>query len=331
VLVLSAVRKSVECDGMQGYSIPVVSNGTATVNGTVVSIDNVRLDSFIGSGANGFVFAGEDELLKRRVAVKIWPPRLDRARGDENRRAQALAEAQKLARLNSNQIVSIYSAGQLNNGWIYIIMEHVEGVPLKSVRASLDDDFGMRSIFWSNVFRGLQDAQRIGIYHGDLHDGNVLVRAFHATLIDFGTSALAGKSHSLKRHASMVYQFAQRLLPELKYYVTPPDIPNLIPPQYVIYAMDHWVETARELRKLDANLSSISEQDLTLQLTSLADGWLPVIDLSEPVSRWLASRDVSPAVTQAYSSAAKSAVESWWRNRETPNAVASHLRPSTSS
>jgi serine/threonine protein kinase len=316
---------------MEGYSTPVVSNGTATVDGTVVSIDNVRLDSFIGSGANGFVFAGEDELLKRRVAVKIWPPRLDRVRRDENRRAQALAEAQKLARLNSDHIVSVYSAGQLNSGWIYIIMEQVEGVPLKSVRASLDDDFPMRAMFWSDVYRGLYDAQRIGIYHGDLHDGNVLVRAFHATLIDFGTSALAGKGRSLKRHARMVYQFALRLLPELKHYATPPDIPNLIPPQYVIYAMDHWVETGRGLRKLDASLSSISEQDLTLQLTSLANGWSPVVDLSEPVSRWLASRDVSPAVTKAYSSAAKSAVESWWRDRKTPNPVTSHLRPSSSS
>ncbi len=308
-----------------------MSNGTTTIDGTVVSIDNVRLDSLIGSGANGFVFAGEDELLKRRVAVKIWPPRLDRARGDENRRAQALAEAQKLVRLNSNVIVPVYSAGQLDSGWIYVIMEQVEGVPLKSVRASLDDDLPMRAMFWLDVFRGLDDAQRIGIYHGDLHDGNVLVRAFHATLIDFGTSALAGKSRSLNRHARMVHQFAQRLLPELEHYVAPPDIPNLVRPQYVIYAVEQWVQTASGLRRLDVNLSSISDQDLALRLTSLANDWFPVVDLSEPVSRWLASRDVSPEVAQGYSSAAKAAVESWWRDRETQNAVASPLRPSTSS
>jgi serine/threonine protein kinase len=232
---------------------------------------------------------------------------------------QALAEAQKLARLNSDVIVSVYSAGQLDSGWIYVIMEQVEGVPLKSVRASLDGDheFPMRAIFWGDVYKGLDDAQRIGIYHGDLHDGNVLVRAFRATLIDFGTSALAGKTRSLKRHASMVHQFAQRLLPELKHYVAPPDIPNLIPPQYVIHAVHHWVQTASGLRELDASLSSISEQDLTRRLTSLAKRWPPVVDLSEPVSRWLASKDVSPEVVQAYSSAAKAAVESLWRDHET--------------
>ena len=73
-------------------------------------------------------------------------------------------------------------------------MEYVEGVPFTDeVRAGLADasGFAMRMMFWSDVRRGLGDAERVGIYHGDLHGGSVLVRPFHATVIDFGTSALS--------------------------------------------------------------------------------------------------------------------------------------------
>lgn len=111
--------------GMKGYPEPVVSGGGATVRDAIISIDDIRLDRVLGSGANGFVFDGEDMMLKRRVAVKIWPPRLDRPGKD--RAMQALAEAQKLAQLKSDNIVSIYRAGRLDTGWIYIVMEYVEG------------------------------------------------------------------------------------------------------------------------------------------------------------------------------------------------------------
>ena len=70
---------------MRGYPPPVVSGGAATVGDTIISIDDIRLDRVLGEGANGFVFDGEDLVLKRRVAVKIWPPGLHHLdRSDES-------------------------------------------------------------------------------------------------------------------------------------------------------------------------------------------------------------------------------------------------------
>lgn len=140
---------------MEGYPTPVVSGGRAAVGGTIISIDDIRLDKVLGKGANGFVFDGEDLLLKRRVAVKIWPPRLDRPGRDPTKKA--LAEAWKLAHLKSDAIVPIYRAGRLDNNWIYAVMEYVEGVPFTDeVRAELTDaaGFAMRMMFWSDVRRG---------------------------------------------------------------------------------------------------------------------------------------------------------------------------------
>jgi serine/threonine protein kinase len=234
---------------MRGYPEPVVSGGDATVRDTIISIDDIRLDRVLGSGANGFVFDGEDLLLKRRVAVKIWPPRLDRPGKD--RAIQALAEAQKLAQLNSDRIVTIYRAGRLDTGWIYIVMEYVDGVPLTDevlAEYSGPAGFGLRCGFWSNVYSGLDAAEREGVYHGDLHGGNVLVRPFHAKIIDFGTSALAGKSRSLRRHARMVNEFAQWLLPELAEYIAPLDIRKLSEPKFATFLVGEWVDACRDLQ-----------------------------------------------------------------------------------
>lgn len=95
----------------------------------------------------------------------------------------------------------------------------------------------MRCEFWSHVYFGLADAEREGVYHGDLHGGNVLVRPFHVKIIDFGTSALAGKSRSLRRHARMVNEFAQWLLPEYTEYIVPLDIRKLSQPKFATFVV----------------------------------------------------------------------------------------------
>jgi serine/threonine protein kinase len=288
---------------MRGYASPVVSEGRATVGGTTVSIENIRLDRVLGSGANGFVFAGEDLLLKRRVAVKVWPPRKERRRAGEDRTEQALAEARKLAQLDSDVIAPVYQAGRLENGWIYIVMKYIEGDPLKKVRASLNDagGFARRMMYWSDVRKGLGAAESIGIYHGDVHDKNVIVDFFHATLIDFGTSVLKGKGYSLERHARLVNEFAQGLLPELTNYIAPFDIPNLVPPQYTTYAVNQWVEAARSLQELDKLLPGVSEEDLARRLRSLASSnSTTLIDIKTAVVEWLTTKGVSPESLQVY-------------------------------
>jgi len=280
---------------MKGYPEPVVSGGVAKVRDTIISFDDIRLDRVLGSGANGFVFGGEDLLLKRRVAVKIWPPRLDRPGKD--RAIQALAEAQKLAQLKSDNIVTIYRAGWLDTSWIYIVMEYVDAVPLTDeVRAEYGGagGFALRCGFWSNVYFGLDAAEREGVYHGDLHGGNVLVRPFHAKIIDFGTSALAGKSHSLRRHARMVNEFAKWLLPELTEYIAPLDIRKLSQPKFATFLVGEWVDTCRDLQTLEKEISALNEKDLAWRLTRLAKNYSTnLADLNGPIAMWLGNSGVS--------------------------------------
>jgi serine/threonine protein kinase len=272
---------------MKGYPPHVVQNGQAVIDGTVISIEKIRLDRPVGEGANGFVFCGEDLWLNRQVAVKVWPPRRDRSRVNNDRIDQALAEARKIAQFKDKRIASIYSIDRLSNsGWIYAVMEYIEGEPLANVRADLDEGFPERPSIWFHVYSALDVAERAGVYHGDLHGGNVIVTDFlgDVTLIDFGTSILAGKDHSMRRHAKMVNEFAQWLLPELKEYIEPFDIPNLVTPEYATIAVAQWVNAAVELRDLEASLAEMSELDLGRRLRSLATKTSSThINIYEPV------------------------------------------------
>jgi serine/threonine protein kinase len=296
---------------MKGYPRPVVSGGAATLGGAIVSIDNIRLDDVLGEGANAFVFDGQDLVLERRVAVKVWPHRLDQPRKDPTKKA--LAEARKLAQLKSDVIVPIYGAGRLDNGWIYAVMEHVEGVPFTNeVRAEFADSQGlaMRMMFWHDIHRGLSAAERVGIFHGDLHGGNVLVRPFHATLIDFGTSAFSGKKKSRRRHARMVNKFAQQLLPEFKKYIPPIDISTLSDPKFATFLVGEWVDACRDLQNLEKDFSSLTNKELAWRLTLLAGNYSTnLVDFSGPIAMWLKKKGVSRKLLDTYAEKAKAELE----------------------
>jgi serine/threonine protein kinase len=319
---------------MKGYPPPVIQNGKSVIDGTIISIDNIRLDRVLGSGANGFVFSGTDLWLHRPVAIKVWPPRRDRSHANNDRADQAIAEARKIAQFKDKRIASIYRVDRLpDSGWIYAVMEYIEGEPLANVRASLNGESGFltRRGVWHNVFEGLDAAERDGVYHGDVHGGNVIVTSLFgdAVLIDFGTSILARKGHSMRRHARMVNEFARWLLPEFEKYIEPFDIPNLVTPEYATIAVDQWVEAAGQLQELDKSLVEMSELDLGRRLRSLASRTSSThININELVVRWLRSKGVSSECLDIYMLAAKGVLASSWKHRQKwPAGVGLPARP----
>jgi serine/threonine protein kinase len=311
---------------MRGYADPDIVDGTAMIERAPVAIDGIRINRLAGTGANGFVFAGFDERLKRSVAVKVWPPRKDGpARPGQQRVNQALAEAAKVSTLKSAHIVSIYAAGQLHTGWPYVVMEYIDDAPLKDVRAELS--LWDRRDVWHNVYRALDVAERNGIYHGDLHDGNVLVRWFHATVIDFGTSMLSGHEPSLRRHARLVHQFVQRLLPELDEYVPALDVPDQVRPEYVSYVEHVRVEAAESLMELETDLGDLTVEQVRRRLASLANHTsTALIDLVTPILRWLPSAGIEATQIAEYSKVARAEADRR-RAQPWPPTVGLILRP----
>ena len=88
-----------------------------------------KLLRVLGEGGMGIVYLAEQEqLIRRRVALKIIKPGMDSKRV----LARFEAERQALALLDHPNIAQVYDAGTADSGRPYFAMEYVKGSTVKS-------------------------------------------------------------------------------------------------------------------------------------------------------------------------------------------------------
>ncbi|MBE0696839.1 MAG: serine/threonine-protein kinase PknK, partial [Anaerolineaceae bacterium] len=129
----------------------------------------------------GIVYRANDNLLQRKVAVKVlWTNSL----GSQGR-ARLLREAQAAARLNHPNIINIFDAGD-SGGLSYIVMELLDGDSLFDHRPeTLEETLDILR----QICDALGHAHHNGIIHRDLKPENVIVTTKGiAKLTDFGLS-----------------------------------------------------------------------------------------------------------------------------------------------
>ncbi|HTT61287.1 MAG TPA: serine/threonine-protein kinase [Bryobacteraceae bacterium] len=138
-----------------------------------------ELESEIGRGGMGVVYAALDRQLDRRVALKV----LDFA---------LAGEARLIARLEHPAIVPIYDTGTLPDGREFYAMKLVSGARVDQYVAgspSLND----RLRVVRRVGEALAFAHTRGIIHRDLKPQNVMVGEFgEVYVMDWGVDAVAG-------------------------------------------------------------------------------------------------------------------------------------------
>jgi serine/threonine-protein kinase len=136
------------------------------------------------------VYLGRDVELDRAVAVKLLAPGLA---GDPAFRKRFLREARLAARLSHPNVVSVYDAGETEDGRPFIVMEHVEGVTLAELlqergRLSAGEAVGLAQ----QACRGLAHAHAAGLVHRDIKPQNLLLREDGTLEIaDFGIARAA--------------------------------------------------------------------------------------------------------------------------------------------
>jgi serine/threonine protein kinase len=121
----------------------------------------------IGAGGMGEVYRARDPRLGREVAIKVSTTRFS----DRFER-----EARAIAQLNHSNICQLYDVGP-----DYLVMEYVEGVPLKGplpVAKAVE--------YAGQILDALDAAHRKGITHRDLKPANILVTKQGIKLLDFG-------------------------------------------------------------------------------------------------------------------------------------------------
>ena len=146
-----------------------------------------RILSELGRGGFGLVLLAEDELLKRRVAVKLvrGHPRM----GDSPVRddVSSLNEARAIAQLEHPGIVPIYDIAEAEGGGYCIIYQYVEGKTLRDFLNDHKPSFGESCSIVIALCEALNHAHEIGIVHRDVKPTNVMIGTDgRPMLLDFG-------------------------------------------------------------------------------------------------------------------------------------------------
>lgn len=153
-----------------------------------------RVDAVLARGGMGAVLRGTHVILNQPVAIKVM---LDGTMRDPSLRDRFLREARILAQVRSPSIASIFDAGLLPDGTLYLVMELLEGEDLeRSLRAG-PMTLAAASKVVSEVCEGLAEAHEKGIVHRDLKPANIFVvkkanGETAAKIIDFGISKKLG-------------------------------------------------------------------------------------------------------------------------------------------
>jgi serine/threonine protein kinase len=138
-----------------------------------------ELESEIGRGGMGVVYAARDQQLGRRVALKI----LDSA---------LAGEAQLIAQIEHPAIVPIYETGTLPDDRTFYAMKLVTGARLDRYLAG-SHSLAERLRIMRRVGEALAYAHTRGVIHRDLKPANVMVGEFgEVYVMDWGVDAVAG-------------------------------------------------------------------------------------------------------------------------------------------
>jgi len=137
----------------------------------------------------GRVYLAEDEILHRRVAVKLLQPH--RAAGP--RFVERLRrEARAAAAPSHPHVVAVHDFGEAD-GVPYIVMQHVQGRTLKDVLrrdGPLPEQEARRICL--QVLEAAEHAHRHGVIHRDLSARNILLDDRGRVVVDFGIARLGG-------------------------------------------------------------------------------------------------------------------------------------------
>src|SRR5436190_3981795 len=166
-----------------------------------------RLLHRLGAGGMADVWAADDQMLDRRVALKFLLPRYSQ---DQQFVERFRREAAAAAGLQHPNVVGVYDRGE-HDGVPFIAMEYVQGASLKDL-IDRGLSVGEAIEITRQVLAGARFAHSKGFIHRDLKPQNVLVDGEgRARVADFGI-ARAGSSEITQ--TGSVLGTAQYLSPE---------------------------------------------------------------------------------------------------------------------
>jgi serine/threonine-protein kinase len=127
----------------------------------------------LGSGGMGKVYRARHLSMDRPVAIKFLRQRFSE---DEAARTRLLTEARAAVALRHSNAVSVTDFGQTVEGWVYIVMELLEG---RTLREIVSREAPLETARATSIMLQASDAvgaaHQAGIIHRDLKPSNILI------------------------------------------------------------------------------------------------------------------------------------------------------------
>ena len=165
----------------------------------------------LGEGGVGRVFECKDEMLDRKVAVKLLRP--ERAAEAEHA-ARFLREARAMAKVQSPHVVAIFFVGE-HEGAPYLVMERLDGDDLNVVLRDQGKLAPLRAVdAMLEAVAGLKAAAAAGLVHRDVKPANLFLHQGHVKVMDFGLARPVDGSADVT-HAGLIVGTPYYLAPEI--------------------------------------------------------------------------------------------------------------------
>ena len=174
----SSLAEDVNANGFNGEIVP---------SPKLVSYHQFDLLRMLGSGEFAKVYLARNkhsgELMAVKVLKKIWNK-------DKRAIASFQNEINTLAQMDHPRIVRLLGSGTLPNGSPYLATEYVSGINLEEMLEMPKSPPALGAAAWrSDIAQALSALHAVGISHGDLTPGNIMVlESGRGKLIDFGFS-----------------------------------------------------------------------------------------------------------------------------------------------
>ncbi|MEK7483126.1 MAG: serine/threonine-protein kinase [Planctomycetota bacterium] len=164
----------------------------------------------LGGGGMGIVYLATQKSLNRYVALKVLNYHVAMT---PEVITQFHREAQLVANLKHENILSIYGAGEANDVHYYA-MEYVKGVSLERWMKENPISYSEAALFIYQAALGLEYAHRHGIIHRDIKPGNLLLGEGKSIKIsDFGLAkVISENTHSGRIKGTIIYMSPEQII-----------------------------------------------------------------------------------------------------------------------
>ena len=157
-----------------------------------------RLEELLGGGGMGTVYRATHLLIERPVAIKVLSQRFV---GDHTAQERFRREARAAGRMHHPNAVSVNDFGTTEDGWLYIVMELLEGRTLRDLLAHEAPLDPARAVsFMLQACAAVGAAHDANLIHRDLKPANIFIEQRPdlpavAKVLDFGVAKFAVDEH----------------------------------------------------------------------------------------------------------------------------------------